>query len=221
MSNITTKNTTLLKLNLSDSANVQEAFDITRSSSCVQMTAWQTVTGSISESYQNVLEDARLDLIPNHREWNEEEIKMEFVSLVMRAAKINEPQKIKVFYERPLKRVINGYDISVQCDCSVATPTVGGRPAQPYFFFKEFKRTKGDSLDPEAQMLAAMVAAQDINADDKPIYGAYQQGIFWTFCILTHKLYCTGKTFNATETSDLHQIVYMLQHLKTMILERI
>lgn len=146
---------------------------------------------------------------------------MEFVSLIMRAAKINVLDKIKVFYERPIKQIIDGYDISVQCDCLIGTPTVGGRPARPYFFFKEFKRTKGDSLDPEAQMLAAMVAAQAINDDQQPIYGAYQQGIFWTFCILIEKSYCTGRVFNATQTTDLHQIVYMLQHLKTLILNRI
>ena len=216
-----TKDSMLKKLNLSDSANVQEAFNIRAIKDCPQMEEWEAVIGAISVNYQIVLEDARLDLIANHRNWNEEEVKMEFVSLIMRTAKINVLDKIKVFYERPIKQIIAGYDISVQCDCLVGTPTVGGRPARPYFFFKEFKRTKGDSLDPEAQMLAAMLAAQAINDDGKPIYGAYQQGIFWTFCILIDKSYCTGRVFNATQTADLHQIVYMLQHLKTLILNRI
>ena len=113
------KDSGLKKLNLSDSANVQEAFNIRAIKNCPQMEEWEAVKGEISDSYRTVLEDARLDLIPNHRSWNEEEIKMEFVSLIMRTSKINVPDKIKIFYERPIKQVIDGYDISVQCDCLV------------------------------------------------------------------------------------------------------
>ena len=110
--------------------------------------------------------------------------------------------------------------LNVNCNCFVGKPNEGGKPDKPYFFFQEFKKTCGDKNDPEAQMLIAMLLAQDKNADDKPIYGAWLQGRIWNFTILNGKEYCTGRAFDATGETQLYQIVYILQALKGMILNR-
>jgi hypothetical protein len=50
-------------------------------------------------------------------------------------------------------------------------------PDSPYFFLQEFKKKRGENrndkpFDPEAQMLKAMLIAQNLNNDGKIIYGA-------------------------------------------------
>ncbi|MEY4926720.1 MAG: hypothetical protein RI894_1156, partial [Bacteroidota bacterium] len=54
----------------------------------------------------------------------------------------------------------------------------------------------------------------------KPIYGAWQQGKNWYFAVLNDNEYCLGSQFDATIPANLNKIVYMLQALKGMILER-
>jgi hypothetical protein len=59
------------------------------------------------------------------------------------------------------------------------------------------------------------------NADEKPIYGLYVRGEFWIFVVLEGKKYAESRTFNATETSDLKQIVQALFWIKNHIELRI
>ena len=113
-----------------------------------------------------------------------------------------------------------GHEFSIICDCMIATPNNASQPVVPYFFFQEFKKSKADSADPEAQMLVAMLLAQARNKDEKPIYGAWQQGKNWYFAVLNGNEYCLGTQFDATVPASLNQIVYMLQALKTMIINR-
>ena len=76
----------------------------------------------------------RLKLEGDH--WNEEELKMHFISPIFFLAKIDVPQKIKLFYERILKNEVEGQDIFVKCDCMIATPFGVNTPQAPYFFLQ-------------------------------------------------------------------------------------
>ncbi len=207
-------------ISLTDVANVKEALEIHTLRNCKYLLEWEQATGTISPNYQEVLEEARQDLIINQNEWNEEELKMNFISVVFRASHVEVPHKIKLFYERPLSGILQGYEFSIICDCMIATPTLGGRPKFPYFFLQEFKKSKGDRIDAEAQALIAMLLAQEENKDNKPIYGAWLIGESWTFTVLNGKEYCVSKQYLATNPDDLTKIVYMLQYLKTLILNR-
>jgi hypothetical protein len=208
---------------LSDAANVEITYDISRIVNCELLKSWQSAQGTLEPYQISWLKDVRTNLEREWDYWNEEELKMEFVSSLFQAAKINTPQLIKTFYGRTLSGKIWDTDeepLTVICDCMIASPNKGGKPNNPYFFFQEFKKTKGDKNDPEAQMLVAMLLAQRMNNDQKPIYGAWLQGRIWNFTILNEKECCTGRAFDATDEVQLHQIVYILQKLKTLILER-
>jgi hypothetical protein len=135
-------------------------------------------------------------------------------------AHINEPNKIGLYYERSMSGKVNNKSISVIVDCMIATPKNSGIPNLPYFFMQEFKRTKGDTHDPEGQMLAAMLLAQEQNKDGKPIYGCWLQGKNWNFTTLVGTDYCVSRQFDATQSVDLHNIVFILRKLKTLILNR-
>jgi hypothetical protein len=73
------------------------------------------------------------------------------------------------------------------------------------------------SNDPEAQMLGAMLAAQVLNADEKPVFGGYVVGRFWFFAVLEQNNYTLNKAYDITEEKNLQQIIFILKHLKKII----
>jgi hypothetical protein len=181
---------------------------------------WTSAAYELSELEQELFDEMAEEIAEDSGYWNEEELKIDFVGLAFRIAKIKIRKKIKVFYERPLSAVVNGYELSVVSDCIVATPEPFHAPRHPYFFLQEFKKKRGEKKDPEAQMLTAMLIAQELNQDNKPIYGGYLIGPNWHFTILDGKNYCTSGQFDATKKSDLLQIIFILRKLKELILGR-
>jgi hypothetical protein len=208
------------KLNHYDGSEVLERFNIKKNMTCLTLKEWLTVQGTLTSVELGILEDVRFDLEKDGRYWNEEELKINFIAFVFYLAKINVTDKIKVFYERPLSGKVDNISISVKVDAMIASPTTANRPKMPYFFLQEFKRSLGDDHDPEGQMLAAMILAQELNHDDKSIYGCWLQGKFWNFTTLIGRDYCVSKTYDATDMEDLHQIIFILRKLKELILNR-
>ena len=181
---------------------------------------WITATGMLSEYEEKRVEKLYKKAVKSGDGWNEEELKMKFISLLFDLADIEEEDKIVSFYERPMVAVVKNAKISVICDCLLASSAGIASPRTPYFFLQEFKKQKGDSNDPEAQMLAAMLVAQHRNADQKPIYGAWLVGSIWNFTLLLDNQYFVSRKFDASNLPDLHQIVFILRRLKTLILNR-
>ena len=157
--------------------------------------------------------------------WNEEELKINFVGAAFRLAKVNVKDRIKVFYERPLSATVGEHSLSVIADCLVAVPLPFNTPSNPYFFLQEFKKRKGDKHDryvgpPEAQMLTAMLIAQEINQDDKPVFGGYLIGQNWNFAILDGRTYCQSRQYDAARRDELLQIIFTLRKLRELLLGR-
>jgi hypothetical protein len=152
--------------------------------------------------------------------WNEEELKMKLISLIFDLADIEDDDKIMSFYERPMRGIVENVSINVVCDCILASPVGISTPRTPYFFLQEFKRQKGDSHDPEAQMLAAMLVAQYKNADQKSIFGSWLVGSIWNFTVLEGANYYVSHKYDAASIKDLTKIIFMLRKLKAFILTR-
>ncbi|MEI7587713.1 hypothetical protein [Runella sp.] len=211
------------KLNHYDVAEVIDRFEINKVFDCFTLKNWLAIgtTNKLKPSHSEVLEEARQQLSIKWDEWNEEELKMNFVSMVIFVSQLDVPKHINTYFERKLSGKVNEISISVTVDCMLASPTYSGRPKNPYFFLQEFKRSLGDNHDPEGQMLAAMILSQKLNEDNEPLYGSWIQGRFWYFTTLTNKDYCVSKPFDATEPEDLLQIVYVLRKLKELILARV
>ena len=79
---------------------------------------------------------------------------------------------------------------------------------------------RGDKNDPEGQMLTAMLIAQTLNNDNKPIYGSYIIGSNWWFTTLVGTAYCSSQKLDTSKRADLLQIVFILRKLKELILNR-
>ena len=205
------------KLNHYDGAEVVERFNIEKQAECTTLDSWLDVSGTLTPTEQELLDTVRKEMKLVGRDWNEEELKMNFVAIVFYVAKLNVPKKIQFFYERRLSGEVDGIAISVKVDGMLATPTNANRPKKPYFFLQEFKRSLGDDHDPEGQMLAAMILSQELNKDGKPLYGCWLQGKVWNFTTLIGRDYCVSRLYDATDMEDVQQIVFILRKLKDLI----
>lgn len=197
---------------------IVQHFGLTVLETSLLMEQWEQASGVLDMVEQVVFDDLLADSKIDSGYWNEEELKIYLVGTAFRLAKVNEREKIKVFYERPLSSIVQGESLSVVADCLVATPLPYNTPAKPYFFLQEYKKRKGDKHDPEAQMLVAMLIAQETNKDGKPIFGGYLIGQNWYFTILENNHYCQSRQYDSKQEADLLKIIFMLRQLKTFIL---
>ena len=203
-----------------DTDSILVHFDLPRLRSGVAIDSWMQATGMLSEAESHRLDKLYQKALKSGDGWNEEELKMKFISLIFDLADIEEGDAIVSFYERPMNAVLRDVTISVICDCILASAAGIATPRIPYFFLQEFKKQKGDSNDPEAQMLAAMLVAQHRNADEKPVYGAWLVGSIWNFTLLSGNEYFVSPKMDASDRADLSRIIFILRRLKELILTR-
>ena len=201
---------------------VINTFQIEKNKECKHLSEWLDASVDFSV-FENQLLDFALEKYANLGDgWNEEELKMHFISFVLAAADVNIPKVCKTFFERPLNGVIDGYELNIICDCMVALPRLAGDPDKPYFFLQEFKQAQRfGRTDPQGQVLVAMLLAQEMNKDDKVIYGCYVIERQWFFTTLIGRNYCVSKAFDATEKDDLLFVTAVLRKLKTLISNRL
>ncbi|HNI43663.1 MAG: hypothetical protein JNM36_16265 [Chitinophagales bacterium] len=163
-----------------------------------------------------ILDRILIKIIDNGDSWNEEELKMNFISILMFLADFNDP--IKGYYDREISATVGGIYLNCKADMMLSKG-IGELIETPYFFLHEYKREKKYSGDPIGQMLGGMLIGQAKNNNNKPIYGCYVQGRYWYFSVLEGKKYVISNSFNASELEDVCQIVFILRKLKKIILE--
>jgi len=214
------------KLSL-DINTLLDVFNIEVAEKSPELDTWLAAHFELTEHHIQLLQTVQKNFLLQGDEWNEEELKVKFLSFLFFIADIDVPKKIQTFYERPLSAVVQGESLTVKCDCMVATPKGKGAPKKPYFFLQEFKRQKGDKADPEGQMFAAMLIARQLNQvdgiktpDPNPIYGAWLVGNQWRFTVLANNRYAYSRFYDATNYDTLLQIVFILRKLKELIINR-
>jgi hypothetical protein len=203
-----------------DLSVIAEVFSIVRVSNSVSLSHWLEASYVLTTEENHIIDKIYEEISEDGDYWNEEELKIKAVGLLFFLADIAVKNQIKIFYERPLSAHINDYYLSVIADCMVATPMAFNAPKRPYFFLQEFKKGKGEKRDPEAQMLSAMLISQNINQDNKPLYGGFLVGSNWRFATLLGNEYSVSRQFDAANKNDLLQIVYILRKLKDLIINR-
>jgi len=152
-------------------------------------------------------------LIRGGRSWNEVELENKFISPVIMTADIDDEQ-IGYFLERRLSAVVGDYELSGTVDGLIAT---GFRePDIPLFCLHEYKRSVDNQGSPDAQVLAAMLVAQEQNNNQKPIYGVFVLDFDWNFMILNGHEYFISRTYH-TDNEEIFSIFKMLKVLKQLI----
>lgn len=176
--------------------------------------AWFTYPYNLIQANISLLEQLLIQHKLYISTYSEEELKAKLIIPILNAVNFMYGD-IKDWYERPLKAVINGVEISGYVDIMVATGIK--QPQQPYFFIQEFKKSK-ITVDPEDQLLAELLVAIEIT--QTPIMrGAYIIGKTWNFVILeklstNHYQYYISRVFDNTWLEDLKQIYINLQAVK-------
>jgi hypothetical protein len=149
--------------------------------------------------------------------WQEEDLKMRFIAFVIQLANLSNDEKhYQPFFERTLEATIDEHYLKVKTDFMVATGILDA-PEIPYFHFQEYKRQTNPYGSPLAQVLEAMLIAQELNQNTKPIYGCYVVGRSWNFMTLEKRTYCISKTYDCTEADELLQIIAILRHFKIIL----
>ena len=184
------------------------------------LTEWLNVQSNLSETDSLIIEKLYGQAKTEANHWNEEELKMRLVSVMFLLSDMDVPKKVKVFYERQMKGIIDNIELSVLADCLIASPLAINTPQKPYFFLQEYKKGRGETKDPEAQMLAGMLIAQEKNQDGNPLFGSYIIGTDWYFTILLGRDYTTSREYDVRNHDDIIAIVAILRKLKELILKR-
>lgn len=200
-----------------DTDHILDRFQLTRGNDCAVLNQLLQVQTTVGYTIPAPLEAQRQKLEIEGSFWNEEELKMHFLSPLFLFSDFEVPRKMKLFYERLLSAIVQDTPLTVICDAMLASPFGVNTPKAPYFFLQEFKKGKKSQDDAEGQMLVAMLIAQEQNKNNKPIYGCYLLGKDWYFTSLYEKSYCFSKSYDATQIDELIQIIHILQNLKNII----
>jgi hypothetical protein len=178
------------------------------------LSTWIETKQTITETENAWLEDLRKDLVLLNEDWNEDELKMHFIAPLLHLVHYGRKDTYNAFYQRGISAKIGEVEMSGIVDMIVAKGWE--KPMNPYFFLHEYKQEQGGKGDAKAQLLSAMLVAQEINGNEKPMFGLYLVGSSWRFVVLMGKEYAL-KRYDATEQDDLQQIFRMLKWIKQYI----
>jgi len=160
------------------------------------------------------------DLVNKIIGWNEEMLKMNFISPVLILGHIQETKQYKTYYEATIEATVDSYFLKTKADMMVAKGILE-RAETPYFYFQEYKKVKEPKRDVTAQILEAFLISQENNKNGKPIYGCTVIGKFWEFMIMENRTYCISKTYDCTENDQLMQIIAILRKFKEILETRL
>lgn len=209
-----TKKTTTMSFRDWTLQKLDKTFQLKRRLQCPILDNWEKMPFNIEAVHLSELELLRQDLFLFADTWNEDELKWNFISVLMKLVNYR-TSTYNMFLNRPMEAEVNNYTLKGFVDAVIATGMY--EPEAPFFCFHEYKREKGTGDDPRGQLLSAMLAAQKLNNKEIPIYGAYVVGRNWFFVVLEGNEYCISNNFSATHKDELQTIYKMLANLKVMI----
>jgi len=174
----------------------------------------QTDLQIINNVDEQILIRLQNTLIKRSESWNEFEPSEWFIGPIISLLDFNtDDYSLFAFHE--LSAQIGNYELVGKPDVMFAR---GIDSAQiPYFFFHEYKKQTDPDGNPLTQLLGAMLAAQALNNNQKPIYGVYVIGYYWKFVILNNNQWCETNPYSATD-EELFDIFKMLKALKEIII---
>ncbi len=190
-----------------------------------EMKHWLTVQPPVLDIVEQSIFDRILPFaIRDIAGWGEEELKMHFISQILPLAYLTGNGRYKAFYEKTISGIVDGIQLTTKTDFMVATGILN-MPETPYFHFQEYKPLRNPSGDSMAQLLEAMLIAQEKNKNQKPLYGVEIIAADWRFVTLKEREYCISKSFDSTDKDDLLSIIAILRHfiyiLETELLDDI
>lgn len=197
-------------------------FGLTRIKSpyTVLMTEWTNASVELSTIEQAVFDKLITRAIRDIEGWQEEDLKMKFLSPVLELAHFMDDQEVHSYFEKTVFATVDGHFLKTKTDFMLAKGILD-KPQQPYFHVQEWKPHKRPTGDSMAQLLEALLIAQQLNEHQFPMYGCEVMGKYWSFVILEDKSYCISKSYDCTEQDDLLQIIAILRKFKQILETRL
>jgi hypothetical protein len=178
---------------------------------------WLDVPFPILTDAEQVFFDIVLIDAQNHIEgWNEEELKTKFVSMILRLGHLADTKKYHTYCEREVFATVENIYLYLKSDFMIAKGILD-KPEIPYFYFQEYKKMKDPSGDPVPQLIEGFLIAQELNKNNKPLYGCTITGKFWDFFLMEQRTYCISQSYDCTKRDDLLQIVAILRKFKEIL----
>jgi len=196
---------------------VEDEFELTRQLNSAKLQIWLGGAEPIPDDHQKKLEALRERCDREGYSWNELELIIYFISPLLDLINFHSTT-YKTFFTRTISAPYGKETLSGIVDCVVAGGTHS--PRQPFFFLQEYKKEHDSPSDPLAQILVAMIAAQILNQNEQPLYGAYIIGRYWHFVLLDGKEYAVHAGMNAV-TEECFDIYQALRNTKRIIEEEL
>jgi hypothetical protein len=199
-----------------DRDDVERTFDIEYHHKFPLLEGWIAANHPVSERERETIADLQEDLFRTIDSWNEDELKFKFIAPFVSLVRFD-TKHTSVFTQRTLSATVKDIELSGRVDFVVATGK--SKPLAPFFFLHEYKRTFAPDSDPLAQLLVEMLAAQELNETEHPLYGCYVIGRFWYFVVLRGREYAQSLAFDATQSTDIISILSILKEANTRLAE--
>jgi hypothetical protein len=198
-----------------DTDELELTFGLKQKDTKPALNSWLASEHPITDEERRFLTMLRDSARKNVDAWNEDELKMKFIAPLLLLINFDQ-ERYRAFSGRKFKAVVQGVEIGGEVDFVVAT----GRktPREPFFFVHEYKRERGRERDPLGQLLAGMLAAQELNATPHLLYGCYVLGRNWFFVVLEGREYAVSDAFVSTQ-DDIFQIFSIVKEAKQLIEE--
>jgi hypothetical protein len=203
---------------------VWETFGVCKIPNVNGMQAWLTAQETITPDEFILIEKLRERLAEEHEAWQEDELKFLFISRIINLIDYWHLPEYKTFTQRMFDTMVpNIHNEPVRMRGRVEFFVAKGiqTPRTPLFFLHEYKPQTGLSADPHGQLLAAMVAAQHLNNDGTPLYGCFIIGKDWKFVLMDGKEYSVSRSYDATISTEIIQIIHILRFAKRTIHNRL
>ena len=182
-----------------------------------RMKDWLTVTPPDLNSHEQYNFDHALQKATKSISgWSEEDLKMKFISDILPLGTLEDNGRFMTYFEKIISGEVDGISLCVKTDFMVASGVLTFHQ-KPYFHFHEYKPQINPKGEPMAQLLEAMLIAQSINQDNKPIYGAEIIGQYWKFVILEGREYCISPTFDSIDRAKLLEIIAILRKFRHIL----
>ena len=129
---------------------------------------WLDTTTKLSAAEQEWFDLIHADVQRNIIRWQEEELKMSFISPLLMLGHLQNTEQYLKFFDRSVEGTVGGHFLKAKPDFMLAKGQLG-KPEEPYFHFQEYKPFKNPSGDSMGQLLEAFLIAQDKNIIKKAL----------------------------------------------------
>ncbi len=192
---------------------IANTFGLKQKQQCDDLDNWLNSNEDIPTDIKPDLIRLQQKLRRNILTWNEQEMMVKFISLIM--DKVNYDNALfGLFANRTLTSEIDGKTVSGEVDMIIGSGKYGLQT--PYFCLSQCKIGEAEDYDPLGELIIAMMTAQSIS-NQETMYGVYILERNWFFLTLKNREYCISDSYIASRESDIFTIFKILKKLKGIV----